>query len=70
MNEIEKLRMLIPHWIEHNNEHAEEYQRWAEKTAEASADLLAAVDALKKVNQTLGAALEKLGVENSHLYSH
>ncbi len=70
MNEIEKLRMLIPHWIEHNEEHADEYQRWAEKAAEASADLLAAVEALKKVNQTLGAALEKLGGETSPPHSH
>ena len=70
MNEIEKLRMLIPHWIEHNNEHAEEYHRWAEKASEASADLLVAVDALKKINQTLGAALEKLGGETSHPHSN
>jgi len=56
--------------MEHNEEHAEEYRRWAEKVAETSVDLLAAVDALKKVNQTLGVALEKLGGEASHLHSH
>jgi hypothetical protein len=70
MNEIEKLRMLIPHWIEHNEEHAEEYRRWSAEAAEASADLLAAVEALKIVNQTLGVALEKLGGETSHPHSH
>jgi hypothetical protein len=62
--------MLIPHWMEHNDEHAEEYQRWAEKTAKASADILAAVDALKKVNQALGVALKKLGGKTSHPHSH
>ena len=30
MNEIEKLRVLIPHWVEHNNEHAQEFRDWAE----------------------------------------
>ena len=70
MNEIEKLRMLIPHWIEHNEEHAEEYRRWSAEAAEASADLLAAVEALKIVNQTLGVALEKLGGATSHSHSH
>jgi hypothetical protein len=70
MNEVEKLRVLIPHWMEHNDEHAEEYQRWAEKATEASADLLSAVDSLKKVNQTLGVALEKLGGATSHPHSH
>ena len=70
MNEIEKLRMLLPHWIEHNEEHADEYQRWAEKAAEASADLLMAVEALKKVNQSLDVALEKLGGAKVHPHSH
>ena len=69
MNEVEKLRMLIPHWMEHNDEHAEEYRRWAGKAAGAGADLLAAVEALKKVNQSLETALEKLGGESSHPHS-
>ena len=25
MNETDKLRVLIPHWIEHNEEHAREF---------------------------------------------
>jgi hypothetical protein len=70
MDEREKLRILIPHWMEHNEEHAEEYRRWVAGAAEASADLLAAVEALKKVNQALGVALEKLGGEISHSHSH
>ena len=62
--------MLIPHWMDHNDEHAEEYRRWAVEAAEVSADLLAAIDALKKVNQTLGVALEKLGGAKVHPHSH
>lgn len=61
MNEIEKLRVLIPHWIEHNNEHAEEFRRWAGQAGEASEDLLSAIDAMQTVNQMLSTALEKLG---------
>ena len=70
MNELEKLRVLIPHWIEHNEEHADDYRRWAENVNEVNADLLAAVDALKKVNQTLSVALEKLGGAKTHPHSH
>jgi hypothetical protein len=70
MNELEKLRVLIPHWIEHNEEHAEEYRRWAEDVKEVNADLLDAVETLKKVNQTLGVALEKLGGAKVHPHSH
>jgi hypothetical protein len=55
-----EVRVLIPLWIEHNEEHAEEYRCWAEGAGEASADLLDAVDAMKRVNQALAAVLEKL----------
>ncbi len=30
MNEIEKVKYLTDHWIEHTEEHAEELLRWAE----------------------------------------
>jgi uncharacterized tellurite resistance protein B-like protein len=61
MNEIEKLRALIPHWIEHNEEHADEFMRWAERAGEAAVDLRTAVAAMAKVNDALSAAVEKLG---------
>lgn len=70
MTETEKLRMLIPHWLEHNEEHAGEYRRWAEEAGPASADILAAVEALKQVNQALAAALEKLGGAISQPHFH
>jgi uncharacterized DUF497 family protein len=66
MNEAEKLRVLIPHWIEHNQEHAEEYRRWAEKAGEASADIFKAAQALVQINAELEAALEKLGGALDH----
>lgn len=31
MDELDKLKVLLEHWIEHNIEHAREYKRWAEK---------------------------------------
>jgi hypothetical protein len=33
MDELEKLKKLIPHWMEHNDEHAETYQNWAAKVS-------------------------------------
>ncbi|NIV39428.1 MAG: hypothetical protein GWN58_61465, partial [Anaerolineae bacterium] len=35
MNDQEKARALLPHWIEHNTEHAAEFHRWAEKVRAA-----------------------------------
>lgn len=31
MKDIEKLKHLIHHWKEHNDEHAENYKQWAER---------------------------------------
>jgi ferredoxin-thioredoxin reductase catalytic subunit len=71
MNTTEKLQTLIPHWLEHNEEHADEFRRWAEQDATvASADLRAAAEAMKQVNRALAAALEKLGGTTSQPHSH
>ena len=60
MNEKEKLRVLIPHWIEHNEEHADEFHQWAKKAGEAGLELQEAADAVQQVNLLLKAALEKI----------
>lgn len=60
MRDEEKLLVLIPHWIEHNGEHAAEFRRWAERAGVAEANLLKAAEAMEKVNDHLQAALEKL----------
>ena len=61
MKELEKLRVLIPHWIEHNNEHAQEFRRWAQKSGDISGSILAAADSIAQANECLETALEKLG---------
>jgi hypothetical protein len=35
MDETEKLRVLLPHWIEHNGEHADEFRRYAPRAGVA-----------------------------------
>ena len=60
MNEQEKLKVLIPHWIEHNEEHAQEFLRFIEAAGEAAVDLREASEKMTLVNQALAAALEKL----------
>ncbi|MBF0472623.1 MAG: hypothetical protein HQK91_01020 [Nitrospirae bacterium] len=34
MNELEKLKKLLHHWAEHNEEHAAIYKDWAVKATE------------------------------------
>jgi len=61
MNEIDKLRVLIPHWIKHNEEHANEFRDWAKQSGEASHEIFAAADQMVQINEVLEAALKKLG---------
>lgn len=63
--DMEKLQVLINHWIEHNEEHADEFRKWAER-AKASGneaiydDILKAVEKLHDANENLRAALKRL----------
>jgi hypothetical protein len=57
MDDLQKLKHLIEHWKEHNEEHAQTYLEWSKKADGAGKDELAAV--LRKLaEETL--ELEKL----------
>lgn len=67
MTDLDKLRALLPHWIEHNAEHAAEFRAWAEKARAAGQEEVAeeidtAAKELGWVNESLSAALQKLGM--------
>jgi len=59
--DLEKLRVLLPHWCAHNAEHAAEFRTWAEKAGAARADILDAAEHLERANRALEAALKRLG---------
>lgn len=66
MTDLQKLRILLPHWIEHNVEHAAEFREWAERARVAgqegaASDIALAAEELEWANEELAAALEKLG---------
>ena len=65
MTDQDKLRALLPHWIEHNAEHAAEFSLWAGKARSAGREEVAeeidtAAKELGWVNEALNAALRKL----------
>jgi hypothetical protein len=60
MTERDKLRALLPHWIEHNTEHAADFRLWAALAGDAEADIEAAATKMEAANESLAAALEKL----------
>ena len=71
MTDLDKLRALLPHWIEHNAEHAAEFRRWAHLAGQAEADIEAAAAQMEAANASLAAALEKLGGPlEQHHHSH
>jgi hypothetical protein len=60
-DEVEKLRILIPHWIDHNKEHAEEFRSWSSKAGNVAAKIEAAAARMEAVNDVLQEALLQLG---------
>lgn len=60
MTERDKLQALLPHWIEHNAEHAAEFRRWASVTPEAQAEIEVAAAQMEAANTALATALQKL----------
>ena len=66
MTDLEKLRALLPHWMEHNDEHAAEYERWAETAAsagkpKAAEKIRSAAEQMAQAGLALQQALDELG---------
>lgn len=77
MENKEKLRVLLQHWIDHNTGHAEEFERWRQ-TAEADGEssiashIQEAISAMKAANSSLQHALDHAGgpKEDEHHHHH
>jgi nickel/cobalt exporter len=66
MNDRGKLRILLPHWIEHNAEHAGELRTWAEHMQFAgetgmAQSLFAAAASLEKAGEQLAKLSDEIG---------
>ena len=66
MENVEKLRVLLQHWIDHNKSHAEEFSKWEKIMIEDAEGNIAgyiseAVKAVEKVNEQLSKALSGAG---------
>lgn len=65
-SDIDKIRVLLPHWMEHNQSHRVEFGRWAEVARGAglteTAELIAkAMAKMAEVDSLLAQALDKAG---------
>ncbi len=62
MDDLQKLKHLIGHWKEHNEEHANTYIEWSKKMeAAGKGDLAAVLKELADGTTRLGALFDKAG---------
>jgi len=64
--DIEKLQMLITHWLQHNQSHGQEYAKWAAVARQAGNSTAAAcieqaVELLAEADKAFARALESVG---------
>lgn len=76
MEDLEKLRILLPHWIEHNLGHGGEFGKWADLVGAAGEQDIAgllkkAEAALEEADALLREALTKSGgALSGHEHDH
>ena len=66
MTDLEKLRIMLPHWIEHNKSHSGEFKKWMEIVKDSGDPEIAGVleeasAGLEIAGKALTKALDKLG---------
>jgi hypothetical protein len=66
MDNVEKLRVMLQHWIEHNKGHMEEFGKWQSVMTDEGKPALAghitrAVELMATMNEELGKALQEAG---------
>ncbi len=77
MDTLEKIRVLLPHWLEHNRQHMEEFGKWesllrSEGKGEVADALAEVVRLAEKTSEVLEKALDEVGgpVEGHHHHHH
>ena len=66
MNNVDKLRVLLQHWIDHNKGHVDEFENWRqlmedEKQEKVVTHITQAIQLMATVNAELGKALHEVG---------
>jgi hypothetical protein len=75
---VDKLRVLLPHWVEHNQNHEAEFRKWAAASRAEGGEALAAileraVASMAATDAILHEALQELGGpagEGHHHHHH
>jgi len=67
-DDLRKLQILLPHWIEHNQEHAGSFREWAARARymgleEVAIHIEMAVEKMEACNEALGEAIGSLDAQ-------
>jgi hypothetical protein len=74
-SDIEKLQVLLTHWLQHNESHGAEYLKWADVARQGghtttAACIEQAVNLLQKADESLGKALDSIGGPSQDHHHH
>jgi len=74
-SDLEKLQVLLTHWLQHNKSHGSEYLKWAEVARQdgraTTAEFIEqAVALLKKADESLEKALDSVGGQSREEHGH
>ena len=63
--EKSRLKIILAHWVEHNEDHSREFKEWAEKArqmgeSEVADEILQAVGSMDKVTEIFNGTLKRL----------
>ena len=63
--DFKKLKILLSHWVDHNEDHAKDFSEWSQKAIamgkeETGKAIGEAVECIKKANEFLAIAKEKI----------
>jgi len=74
MNDLDKVRVMLPHWIKHNQGHGAEFFQWAEKLEagfpEITTLLRNAAESLEEAQKSLEEVLNQAGGPVEHESCH
>jgi hypothetical protein len=75
MDNVEKVRVMLQHWIDHNKGHVDDFEKWRKTMADDGQDALAghiteAVKLMADVNASLGKALHAAGGSQGGNHGH
>lgn len=75
METVQKLRIMLPHWIEHNHNHESEFKKWSEEVRSHGlgevADLIdKAIAGMAETDAILNKILDKVGGPSGASHHH